>query len=331
MHTVVLIPGDGIGPEVSEATRRIVEATGVEIEWILAQAGADILKKTGELVPSSVYDAIEKHRVVLKGPITTPVGEGFRSVNVTLRQKYQLYANVRPVVSHPGLGRYENIDLVIFRENTEDLYAGREVRVSEDEVHGIKVITRKACERIARAAFEFARQQGRRQVSAVHKANIMKMADGLFLESTRKLAEDYPEIEYKEVIVDNMCMQLTMVPNQYDVIVTENLYGDILSDLAAGLVGGLGLVPGANIGDRYAVFEAVHGSAPDIAGKGVSNPIALTLSASMMLDHLGEREAAQRIRKSVYQGIKQGESLTPDLGGSGNTETITEVLINGLS
>ncbi len=330
MYNVVLIPGDGIGPEVSLATRKIVDATGVSINWILEDAGANVYEKTGTLVPDSVYTAIEAYRVALKGPITTPVGTGFKSINVSLRQKYDLYANVRPVMSLPGAGRGQKVDLVIFRENTEDLYAGREVRISEDEVHGIKVITRKASERIARAAFEYARTNGRKTVSAVHKANIMKQADGLFLEATRKVALEFPDIAYNEVIVDNMCMQLVMYPEKYDVLVTENLYGDILSDLAAGLVGGLGLVPGANIGTDCAIFEAVHGSAPDIAGKGLANPIALTLSAAMMLDHLGEKEAAQGIRKAIAAVLAAGTGTTPDLGGTGTTDTLTEAIIKAL-
>jgi isocitrate dehydrogenase (NAD+) len=328
MHKVVLIPGDGIGPEVSTAARAIVDATGVSVEWVVEEAGAHMLSRSGSLVPDSVFAAIEKHRVALKGPITTPIGSGFRSINVSLRQKYDLYANVRPVRS---LGaRSGEIDLVIFRENTEDLYAGKEIKISEDEVHAIKVITRKASERIAKAAFEYARANGRKTVTAVHKANIMKLADGIFLEAFRHIAAGYPEIATNEVIVDNMCMQLVMRPGSYDVIVTENLYGDILSDLAAGLVGGLGLVPGANIGTDCAIFEAVHGSAPDIAGKGLANPVAITLSAAMMLDYLGERKAADSIRAAVEKAVADTSVTTPDLGGSGNTETFTRAIIAAL-
>ena len=330
MHKVVLIPGDGIGPEVSAAARRIVDATGVAIEWFVEEAGAHVYQRQGELVPGSVYEAIDAHRVALKGPITTPVGTGFKSINVSLRQQYHLYANVRPVMSYPGMGRGQAVNLVIFRENTEDLYAGREVQVSPDEVHGIKVITRKASENIVRAAFDYARAKDRRKVTAVHKANIMKLADGLFLEAARMVAEEYPGIGYEEVIVDNMCMQLVMYPENYDVIVTENLYGDILSDLAAGLVGGLGVVPGANIGDDCAIFEAVHGSAPGIAGLHTANPMALTLSAAMMLDYLQEQPAATRIRQAVHQVLENKTDLTPDLGGSGTTEKLTEAIINGL-
>ncbi len=328
MHTVVLIPGDGIGPEVSAAARRIVEATGVGIRWVMAEAGAQVLEKTGELVAQSSYEAIAAHRVVLKGPITTPIGTGFKSVNVSLRQKYGLYANIRPIRSTGS--QAPAIDFVIFRENTEDLYAGREIRISDDEVHAIKVITRGASTLIAKAAFDFARANGRKTVTAVHKANIMKLADGLFLEAFRAVASAYPEIKATEVIVDNMCMQLVMRPDAYDVIVTENLYGDILSDLGAGLIGGLGLVPSANIGADCAIFEAVHGSAPDIAGKGLANPIALTLSAAMMLDHLGEQAAAKAIRSSVEAVMGAKAVLTPDLGGAGDTESLTRAIIAGL-
>lgn len=330
MHNIVLIPGDGIGPEVSSAVQEVINASGVSVNWHVEEAGAHMYEKTGELVPGSVYDAIDQHRIALKGPITTPVGTGFRSINVSLRQKYQLYANVRPVKAYPGMGRDQQVDLVIFRENTEDLYAGIEKRISSDEVHGIKVITRKASLDIARAAFEYAKANGREQVTAVHKANIMKMADGLFLEATRAVAEEYSEIPYNEVIVDNMCMQLVMYPEKYDVIVTENLYGDILSDLSAGLVGGLGLVPGANIGKDCAIFEAVHGSAPDIAGQGKANPIALILSAAMMLEYLKEQSAADRIRNAVGRALEKNQGLTPDLGGRGTTKTLTEAIINGL-
>ncbi len=330
MHKIVLIPGDGIGPEVSKAVQEVIEAAGVKVDWFVEEAGAHVFEKTGELVPDSVYKAIDQHRVALKGPITTPVGTGFRSINVSLRQKYQLYANVRPVKAYPGMGKGQDVDLVIFRENTEDLYAGIEKRISEDEVHGIKVITRKASKDIAKAAFEYARTNDRKQVSAVHKANIMKLADGLFLEEARRVAKEYPEIKYNEVIVDNMCMQLVMYPEKYDVVVTENLYGDILSDLSAGLVGGLGLVPGANIGKDCAIFEAVHGSAPDIAGQGKANPIALILSAAMMLEHINEQTAAKKIRKAVGLALEKKVGLTPDLGGSGTTKSLTEAIIHGL-
>ena len=333
MYRIGLIDGDGIGKEVSEAAAKVLDATGVKIEWVRGSAGAAVLETEGELIPEKVMDLIRKCQATLKGPITTPVGSGFKSVNVTLRQAFNLFSNMRPVRSYPGLSLYKDIDLIIFRENTEDLYAGREVKVSEDEVHGIKVITRSASTAIAKEAFAYAKANGRKKVSAVHKANIMKQADGLFLEAVRAVAKNYPEIEYNEVIVDNMCMQLVMKPQQFDVIVTENLYGDILSDLAAGLVGGLGLVPGANIGKDAAIFEAVHGSAPDIAGKGVANPIAMILSGAMLLDYIGEQAAGEKIRKAVENLLADGkaEELTPDLGGKGTTNGIAEAIIGRFS
>lgn len=333
MYRLGLIDGDGIGKEVSEAAAAVLDATGVAIEWVRGSAGAAVLEAEGALIPDRVMDLIRDSDGTLKGPITTPIGKGFKSVNVTLRQAFNLAANIRPVRSYPGLGKYENVDLVIFRENTEDLYSGREVRISEDEVHGIKVITRSASTAIAEAAFAYAAANGRKKVTAVHKANIMKQADGLFLEAVQSVAAKHPEIAYEEVIVDNMCMQLVMKPEQFDVIVTENLYGDILSDLAAGLVGGLGLVPGANVGVAAGVFEAVHGSAPDIAGKGVANPIAMILSGAMLLDYIGEHQAGSRVRQSVESVLKTRDLnvLTPDLGGSGSTKALTEAIVRGLS
>lgn len=328
MYKIGLIPGDGIGKEVSAAAVMVLEATGLKIDWQTVEAGAETLEKTGSLIPDQVHETIKATDATLKGPIGTPIGKGFKSVNVTLRQLYNLSTNVRPVKSYPGLGKYGDIDLVIFRENSEDLYLGREEKISDDEIHGIKVITRGASESIARAAFEYAKLNGRKKVTAVHKANIMKLADGLFLEACKTVAANYPDIRYDEVIVDNMCMQLVMKPQQFDVIVTENLYGDILSDLAAGLVGGLGLVPGANIGIEAAIFEAVHGSAPDIAGKGVANPIAMILSGAMMLDYLGEQEAADAVRSGVYEVLERGdqEELTPDLGGKGTTTAMANAV-----
>lgn len=333
MYRIGLIDGDGIGKEVSEGAAKVMEATGVPIEWVRGSAGAAVLEAEGELIPEKVMDLIRSCQATLKGPITTPIGSGFKSVNVTLRQAFHLFSNMRPVRSYPGLSLYKDIDLIIFRENTEDLYAGREVKISDDEVHGIKVITRGASTAIAKEAFAYARANGRKKVSAVHKANIMKQADGLFLEAVRAVAKDYPEITYNEVIVDNMCMQLVMKPQQFDVIVTENLYGDILSDLAAGLVGGLGLVPGANIGKDAAIFEAVHGSAPDIAGKGVANPIAMILSGAMLLDYIGERAAGDQIKSAVESLLKDGiaNELTPDLGGTGTTNGIVEAIIGRFS
>lgn len=328
MYQLGLIPGDGIGKEVSSAAVMVLESTGLDIAWETAHAGAEVLEREGVLIPETVHETIKKNQATLKGPIGTPIGKGFKSVNVTLRQAYDLSTNIRPVKSYPGLGKYGSIDLVIFRENSEDLYLGREEKISEDEVHGIKVITRGASESIARAAFEYAKLNGRKKVTAVHKANIMKLADGLFLEATKAVAKDYPELTYEEVIVDNMCMQLVMKPQQFDVIVTENLYGDILSDLAAGLVGGLGLVPGANIGKGAAIFEAVHGSAPDIAGKGIANPTAMILSGAMMLDYLGEKVAADAVRQGVYEVLERGEKteLTPDLGGVGTTNSMANAV-----
>lgn len=332
MYRLGLIDGDGIGKEVSEAAAKVLNATGVPIEWVRGSAGAAVLEAEGELIPQTVLELIKDCQATLKGPITTPIGKGFKSVNVTLRQAFNLFSNIRPVRSYANLSRYEGIDLVIFRENTEDLYAGREVQISKDEVHGIKVITRAASTAIAKEAFKYARANGRMKVTAVHKANIMKLADGLFLEAVQLVAKDYPDIKYEEIIVDNMCMQMVMKPQQFDVIVTENLYGDILSDLAAGLVGGLGLVPGANVGYEAAIFEAVHGSAPDIAGKGVANPIAMVLSGAMMLDYLGENEAGDRVRLAVEKALSQADKaiLTPDLGGVGTTETLTGAIIGGL-
>lgn len=332
MYRIGLIDGDGIGKEVSEAAARVIDATGVTIEWVRGSAGIETLEREGQLIPESVMALIRGCQATLKGPIMTPVGGGFKSVNVTLRQTFNLFSNMRPVRSYPGLGRYNDIDLVIFRENTEDLYAGREVKISEDEVHGIKVITRHASTAIAKEAFDYARRCGRRKVSAVHKANIMKLADGLFLEAVRDVRKEYPEIAYEEVIVDNMCMQLVMKPQQFDVIVTENLYGDILSDLCAGLVGGLGLVPSANVGSNTAIFEAVHGSAPDIAGKGIANPIAMILSGAMMLEYLGEQSAADRIKAAVESVLEQArrEVLTPDLGGTGSTMGIADGIVTEL-
>ncbi|HKG12888.1 MAG TPA: isocitrate/isopropylmalate dehydrogenase family protein, partial [Pyrinomonadaceae bacterium] len=291
-HTITLIPGDGIGPEVSSAVVRIVEATGVDIKWETHYAGAQALEKFGSTLPEELLESIKRNKVALKGPITTPVGKGFTSVNVGLRKALDLYANLRPVRALPNVpARYPELDLVVVRENTEDLYAGIEHVVVPGVVESIKVITEKASTRIARYAFEFARREGRRKVTAVHKANIMKLSDGLFLDCFRKVAADYPEVEADDKIVDNACMQLVMRPEQFDIMLLENLYGDIVSDLCAGLIGGLGLVPGANIGELGAVFEAVHGSAPDIAGKNVANPLALIMSGVMMLNHIHEEAA----------------------------------------
>ena len=301
-HQVTLIPGDGIGPEVSAATRRAIEATCVQIDWEVAELNPEIIVKTGQSVPQYVIDSLERTGVGLKAPVTTPVAGGYTSVNVALRKRLDLYANVRPVRGLPGLvTRFSDvqIDMVIFRENTEDLYSGLEHEIVPGVVTSLKVITRAASIRIAEAAFKFAASAGRKKVAAIHKANIMKLADGLFLQCCREVAQRYPSISYEELIVDNASMQLVIRPERFDVLLLPNLYGDIVSDLAAGLVGGLGVAPGANMGEKTAVFEAVHGSAPDIAGKGVANPTAMMFSAAMMLSHLGEQEAANRLRAAV--------------------------------
>lgn len=314
---VTMIPGDGIGPEISEVMMEIVSKECPDISWEVVEAGQKVYEETGQLIPERVYKSLEKNRVGLKGPITTPIGKGFRSINVALRKKYDLYCNLRPIRSIAALNpKYPNVDLIIFRENTEDLYAGIEEQVSENCAKSIKIITREASERIARSALEYAREYGKNKVTVVTKANIMKLSDGLFLDATRAVAKDYPEIELEEVLVDNMAMQLVINPQQYSVIVTENLYGDILSDLCAGLVGGLGMVPGANLGVDMAVFESVHGSAPQIAGKGIANPTAMLLTACMMLDHLDEKTAASRIRKALISVLSKPKYRTADLGGS---------------
>jgi len=332
-YKITLIPGDGIGPEVSSAAREAVDATGVPIQWETAELNADIIASTGQSLPQHVLDSLERTHVGLKGPVTTPVAGGYTSVNVALRKRLDLYANVRPVRSLPGLvTRFSDvkIDMVIFRENTEDLYSGLEHEVVRDVVTSLKVITRTASIRIAEAAFGFAKQTGRKKVAAIHKANIMKLADGLFLRCCREVAARFPEIEYREVIVDNAAMQLVIRPEQFDILLLPNLYGDIVSDLAAGLVGGLGVVPGANLGERDAVFEAVHGSAPDIAGKGIANPTAMMLSAALMLDHLKEQEAANRLRSAVEATYSERKHLTPDVGGRGGTREFTDAVIAAL-
>jgi isocitrate dehydrogenase (NAD+) len=332
-YQVTLIPGDGIGPEVADATMRAVDATGVAIQWQRAELNAEIIAKAGEVLPKHVLCSLEKTHVGLKGPVGTPIGSGFPSVNVALRKRLDLYANVRPVRSLPGLKtRFDDvkIDMVIFRENTEDLYSGLEHEVVKDVVTSLKVITRVASVRIAEYAFRFAQKTGRKKVTAIHKANIMKLADGLFLRCCREVAERFPDIEYKELIVDNASMQLVLRPETFDILLLPNLYGDIVSDLAAGLVGGLGVVPGANMGDHDAVFEAVHGSAPDIAGKGIANPTALMLSAVMMLDHLGETERSRRLRMAIEQVYASRKHLPPDVGGSASTNQFTEAVIDAL-
>ena len=332
-HRVTLIPGDGIGPELAEASRRVLDATGIAFEWDVVDAGEAVMAEYGTPLPDHVLESIKRNRVALKGPITTPVGEGFRSVNVTLRQVLGLYANLRPARSMKGVvSRYEDVDLVIVRENTEDLYAGIEHMVGPDAAESIKIITRAASERIARFAFDYAVANGRRKVTAVHKANIMKLSDGLFLESCRTVAADYAgRIEFEDRIVDNMCMQLVQKPDLYDVLVLPNLYGDIVSDLAAGLVGGLGVAPGANIGTDAAVFEPVHGSAPKYAGQNKANPTALLLSGALMLRHLGHPDVADRVETAVRDVVAEGRTVTYDLGGTAGTSQFADAVIERLT
>ena len=330
-HIITLIPGDGIGPEVSSAVVRIIEASGVDVQWETHYAGAQALEKFGDTLPGELLESILRNKVALKGPITTPVGKGFTSVNVGLRKTLDLYANLRPVRALPNVpSRYPELDLVVVRENTEDLYSGIEHVVVPGVVESIKIITEKASTRIARFAFDYARREGRKKVTAIHKANIMKLSDGLFLDCFRNVAKDYPEIEADDKIVDNACMQLVMRPEQFDIMLLENLYGDIVSDLCAGLIGGLGLVPGANIGERGAVFEAVHGSAPDIAGQGIANPTALLQSGILMLRHLGERDAAQKIESSMLKVFADGKVRTRDIGGEAHTDEFASAIIAGM-
>jgi isocitrate dehydrogenase (NAD+) len=327
-HTITLIPGDGIGPEVTQAARDILDASGVQIEWEQVEARPQAERRGGEFLHADVVDSVRRNRVALKGPIATPIAQGPPSINVGLRKALTLYANLRPVKNLEGVkSRYDNIDLVIVRENTEDLYAGLEHTIVPGVVESLKIITEKASTRVARFAFEYARKHRRKKIAAIHKANIMKLSDGLFLTSVRKVAPDYPEIEYREVIVDNACMQMVLNPQQFDVLLLTNLYGDIMSDLAAGLVGGLGVVPSGNIGEDVAIFEAVHGTAPDIAGKGIANPTAVLMSAIMMLDHLGELEAARRVDAALKQVYREGKSLTRDVGGTASTKQFADAVI----
>src|SRR4051812_1639872 len=332
-HTIVLIPGDGIGPEVTRATTRVVEAAGLSVDWVELPAGASALDQGFDTVlPDRTLAAIRAHKVALKGPVTTPVGKGFTSVNVQLRKKLNLYAAVRPVRSLPGIKtRYENVDMVIIRENTEGLYSGIENEVVPGVVTSLKVASEVACTRIARWAFRYATKKKRKKLTVFHKANIMKLTDGMFLNSARRIyEEEYPNIEYEEVIIDAGCMKLVQNPDRMDVLLMENLYGDLVSDLCAGLVGGLGVVPGSNIGDDAAVFEAVHGSAPDIAGKGVANPLALTMTTEMMLNHIGETAIATKIRSAYDAILREGKALTRDLGGTAGTADFADALIERL-
>jgi isocitrate dehydrogenase (NAD+) len=329
---VVLIPGDGIGPEVTAAAQAVVAAAGVAIHWIPAEAGIACAQRRGDPLPEETLDLIRRHRVALKGPCTTPVGEGFRSINVRMRQALDLYASIRPVRTLPGVQvPFTKVDLIVVRENTEGLYSGLEHVVVPGVVESLRVVTRTAAERIVRFAFELARREDRRRVTFCHKADVLRLSDGLFLSSARAVADEFPFIEFEERRIDNLCMELALNPTRFDVLVMENLFGDVISDLCAGLVGGLGLVPGANIGSRCAVFEAVHGSAPDIAGKGLANPIACIRSAALLLDHIGQRAAARRIEEAVLKTLAGREGLTRDLGGQGTTGTITEQVIRHLS
>lgn len=333
-YTVCLIPGDGIGPEVSEAARTVIDALDVGISWILLPAGAGAIQDYGQVLPEHTVDAIRRYRVALKAPITTPIGKGFASVNVELRNRLRLYNCLRPIRSLPGVkSRYEGIDMIIFRENTEGLYVGQENEIVDGVVTSLKVVTRAASERIARAAFRYAQNRRRKKVTVLHKANIMKKTDGLWLECARRVHEEVaPEIEYEEMLIDSGCMKLVMKPQNFDCLLCQNLDGDIISDLCAGLIGGLGVAPGANIGDEFAIFEATHGSAPDLAGKNVANPLALLMSGEMMLRHLGEMEAADRLR-AAYEGLlSEGnpEELTHDLGGKNTTTGFAEALIKRL-
>ncbi len=330
-HLVTLIPGDGIGPEITRAVTAVLAAAQAPVEWEEQTAGAAVLETEGAVLPQRVLDSIAKNKVALKGPITTPIGKGFRSVNVALRKALDLYACVRPAKTLPGVkSRYTNVDLVIVRENTEDLYAGIERKVDDDTAESIKRITRGASERIARYAFDYAVQNRRRKVTAVSKANICKFSDGLFLDAVRTVAKQYPQIAYEEVLVDNLCMQLVINPEVYDVLVLPNLYGDIVSDLAAGLTGGLGVAPGANIGTHAAVFEAVHGSSPALAGQNKANPTALLLSACLMLRHLGEAACAERVESALLSVLREGKTLTFDLGGTATTDDFAQAIIRQL-
>ncbi len=328
-QTIAVIRGDGIGPEIMDASLGVLDAMKLGLQYEFVEAGMSAMEKTGELLPAATLDAIRKHRIAFKSPLTTPVGEGFTSINVALRKQFDLYANVRPAISFPGTkARYENIDIITVRENTEGAYIGEGQLVSLDGETALltQKVTRKGSERIVRYAFDLARRVGRKKVTVVHKANILKSTSGLFLKVAREVAQQYPDIQCNEMIVDNTCMQLVMKPEQFDVIVTTNLFGDIVSDLCAGLVGGLGLAPGANIGEHAAIFEAVHGSAPDIAGKNIANPCALLLAAGQMLDHLGHVEQANRLRQAIRDTLTAKDGVTPDVGGTGTTQSFAKAV-----
>ncbi len=330
-YPVTLIPGDGIGPEVAAAAQKVVDATGIKIDWHYHQAGAEVINRFGTPLPEETLESVKRDKVALKGPIATPIGTGFRSVNVELRQRLELYANYRPAKSIKGIKTpYKNVDLIVMRENTEGLYSGLEHVVIPGVIESQRIITQKGSERIISAAFRVAKKYGRRKVTVVHKANILKLSDGLFLEVAKHIARNYPEIEYEEAIVDATAMKLVQDPTRFDVLVMENLFGDIISDLTSGLIGGLGVAPSANIGVNGAVFEAVHGTAPDIAGKGIANPTALVLSGALMLQHLEEHEAAAKIYKAVNTVLGEGKNITKDLGGNATTEQYVDALIKAL-
>ncbi|WP_311531194.1 isocitrate/isopropylmalate dehydrogenase family protein [uncultured Anaerococcus sp.] len=328
---VTLIKGDGIGPEISQAMKEVVGALDLDLEFEEINAGLSVFEKEGTYIPEALYESINKNKIAIKGPITTPIGHGFRSINVELRKKFDLYANIRPIKAPGPLElKFDGVDMVIFRENTEDLYAGVEELISDNEAHSIKIITRDKSERIIRAAFDYAQAQNRKKVSVVTKANIMKLTDGLFLDVARDVAKAYPDIEMEEILVDNTAMQMVMHPERFDVLVTENLYGDILSDLGAGLVGGLGLMPGVNKGKDIAIYESIHGSAPDIAGQNLANPIAMLLTLCLMLDDIGENAKAKMIRDAIYKTLSDKTNYTRDLGGSATTKEITQAIIDNL-
>ncbi|MCW6700856.1 isocitrate/isopropylmalate family dehydrogenase [Anaerococcus sp. NML200537] len=328
---VTLIKGDGIGPEISQAMKEVVGALDLDLEFEEINAGLSVFEKEGTYIPEALFESINKNKIAIKGPITTPIGHGFRSINVELRKKFDLYANIRPIKAPGPLElKFDGVDMVIFRENTEDLYAGVEEQISENEAHSIKIITRDKSERIIRAAFDYAQAQNRKKVSVVTKANIMKLTDGLFLDVAREVAKAYPDIEMEEILVDNTAMQMVMHPERFDILVTENLYGDILSDLGAGLVGGLGLMPGVNKGKDITIYESIHGSAPDIAGQNLANPIAMLLSLCLMLDDIGENSKADKLRCAIYKTLSDKANYTRDLGGSATTREITQAIIDNL-
>lgn len=325
---VTLIKGDGIGPEVASAMQKVLKAAGSKVEFEEVNAGQTVYDQIGTYIPDELYESIERNKLAIKGPITTPIGKGFRSINVELRKRYDLYANIREIKAPGPLDlKFDNVDFTIFRENTEDLYVGVEKKISDDEYHSIKIITREKSLRISKAAFDYAVARNRKKVTVITKANIMKLTDGLFLECAREVAKDYPQIEFSEILVDNCAMQMVMNPGQFDVLVTENLYGDILSDLGAGLVGGIGLMPGVNKGKDYTIYESIHGSAPDIAGKDLANPTAMILTACLMLDDIGEGEIAEKIREAIYKTLSDKDNYTGDLGGSKSCSSYTDALI----